>query len=278
MDQVMERTEYELGDLFDADDSVIEQALRTLADADLLLAAIIINTQPIYPGADEQRTAGRLADLLTNSKSVGGAAQLSQVVFEVVRPWYILEAVAVRTEADFSGVQDGTYEKVRLVVSHIAALPYGAHVINAAINAEKRTINAGWGRTKSSTSLMEVLAAHSNDAALLAGLLQHNRVEVSKVVVERLVELGARDELDTIATTGRLGLGFADSMARVIIANTSHVVKRSLAEKSDLSFIYRAAAMSHLSTEEIQEIVETSEHENVKNSAREELLRRDSLS
>jgi hypothetical protein len=69
------------GDLFGPDERAIKTALETLGDGDLLLAAIVINTQPIYPGTDERLTAIRLADIFAHAKTPSGASQIAYALF-----------------------------------------------------------------------------------------------------------------------------------------------------------------------------------------------------
>ena len=79
-------------DLFDS--RTRQAALNELPDGDLLIAAVLCNAEPIYPGQDEINVATQLAELILHTRTEGSLAQVLKESLKLVRPSLVLAALA----------------------------------------------------------------------------------------------------------------------------------------------------------------------------------------
>ncbi len=78
-------------DLFDP--HTRQAALNELPDSDLLIAAVLCNAEPIYPGQDEINTATQLAELVLHTRTEGALSQVLKESLKVVRPAQVLASI-----------------------------------------------------------------------------------------------------------------------------------------------------------------------------------------
>jgi hypothetical protein len=267
----------DLADIFSTDQNTSLEAVGVLPDEDLFFAALIINTQPIPFGRGEEDTATKLAQLCAHARTEPWAAQIAHAAFELVRPWFIVRALAYATGLDSVEVEaqykaGNGYDMVGAHVDHIAALPHGHVFIHEAMYAEYRRIISG-RQTHDDHTLLMRLVRHATDVEALRSYMCGAGKKVALVVLQRFVELGAQAEIDEIALNPG-GFFHTDQGPRLAIANASKSVVEELAVRSNFSFIYRRAAMDRLTDTELTDIAINSEHENVRNSANEVLSAR----
>lgn len=277
------QTDATLGDLFEADEAALRTALETLGDDDLLLAVLVINTQPIYPGTDERNTAHRLADIYAHAKTSGGASQIACVLFEHVRPDLVMVGLCEKTGVPASVINEmkrtAGVDLIKFYADHVAALPFGQTFINAALSAEMRRIRY-IRHAEPSTSLVTGLLKYADDINVVKEAAWFTRRDITVPAMGRLIELGATEAIDELLQdSGTLSLRLQrhDDASRAI-AHASRAVQRSLANTTNLGFVYRQAAAAHLSDAELLHIAESSSHDNVRNSANRELALRGVIS
>jgi hypothetical protein len=276
-------TDATLGDLFEADEAALRTALETLGDDDLLLAVLVINTQPIYPGTDERNTAYRLADIYAHAKTSGGASQIACVLFEHVRPDLVMVGLCEKTGVPASVIAEMKrtvgVDLIKFYADHVAALPFGQTFINAALSAELRRIRY-IRHAEPSTALVKGLLNHADDIDIVKEAAWFTRRDITIPAMGRLIELGATEAIDELlqdSGTLSLRLQHHDEASRAI-AHASRAVQRNLAKSPNLGFVYRQAAAAHLSDAELLHIAESTAHDNVRNSANRELALRGVIS
>ena len=262
------------GDLFGPDERAIQAALEALGDGDLLLAAIVINAQPIYPGNDERLTAIRLADIFAHAKTPSGASQIAYALFEHVRPDLVMVGLCLKT-----GVSDKeitvvgrTGDLPSFYAQHILGLPNHQVFFNAALAAEVRRTRTIFSKHVSTGLIIELLK-HSDDVNVVLEAAKFRDSDVPMPALERLVELGAFEEIDALVRDeNSLGVRYKnDTHCKFAISHASKETHLMLAKSHNLGFIYRQEATRHLSSAELLHIAEGSRHENVRNSANREL-------
>jgi hypothetical protein len=267
----------DLADIFSKDHNISVEAIRVLPDDDLFFAALIINAQPIPFGRGEEDVAEKFSLLCAHASTESWASQITHTVFELVRPWFIVRALARVTGLDTDAVEarykaERGYDMVGAHVDHIAALPFGHVFIHEAMYAEHRRVITD-RQTHDDHTLLMRLVRHASDTEALRSYMLGAGKKVAFEVLQRFVELGAQAEIDEIALNP--GAFFhTDQGSRLAIANASKAVAQELAARSYFSFIYRRAAMERLTDEEVTDIAVNSEHENVRNSANEVLSAR----
>ena len=261
------------GDLFGPDERAIKTALETLGDGDLLLAAIVINTQPIYPGTDERLTAMRLADIFAHAKTPSGASQIAYALFEHVRPDLVMVGLCLKT-----GVSDKvitvigkTRDLPSFYAQHILGLPNHQVFFNAALAAEIRRTRTILSKHVSMGLLIELLK-HSDDVNIILEAAKFHDNEVSVPALKRLIDLEASEAIDSLVRDGSFSSRYkTDTHCKLAISHASKETHLMLAKSHNLGFIYRREATRHLSSTELLHIAEGSRHENVRNSANREL-------
>jgi hypothetical protein len=270
------------GDLFEGDAAAVEAALSSLGDDDLLLAVLVINTQPIYPGLDERNTAVRLADIFAHAKTPGGASQIAYALFEHVQPRLIVAGLCQKTNLDqppLGGLNEaGTAELISLYAEHIMTLPFGRVLINAALAAEIRRYRS-IRNSEPSGALISGLLPYTDDIDVVTEAAHITRSTFTVRALERLIALGATDAIDELVGDGSsLSVRYHQhATCGLAIAHSSKAVKLRLAKKSNLSYVYRQAAAECVSSVELLEIAAGSPHQNVRDSANRELALRKEL-
>lgn len=245
-----------LSDLVGSNETRKKEALATLPDEDLMFAVMVINSRPIYPGNDLKNTALELAQLFLHCKSTMGAVQVSSVLFEVVDPASLVKALAVALSPASSNPRDSLSDKLDL----ISSLTHSNAFFDAALRAELL-------KTVSQHDLLVSLVKLSSDTATIAVLASSSRSQVAKAALHRLVELGAITHLDELFDNGS-PFFYEDSTARLVIRSVSKNRVLDLASDPNCSFIYRDEAMSLLEPLEVQEIMDSTKHLNVRESAK----------
>ncbi len=259
-----------LADLVGENEDRKEAALRVLPDADLLFAALIINSNPVYPGPDMANAARNLALLMANAKSYLGASQIAQAAFEVIEARHVISCLC-----DVSGLpakvlaktaEGSSLSLVEIKVQHVANLPHGAALIDAALHAESKRISLV-KLGSPNLALLTALAGVSGDLTMLSHLASQVNATISEAALSRLVNLKATSHLDDLLDAGRVFFHH-DSTARLVIKNVSKDKAAEIASDPNCSFIYRDEAMRQLDKETIEGILAASVHLNVQESAR----------
>jgi hypothetical protein len=269
----------DLADLFSSDEHVRLEAHRVLPDADLLFAALMIDAEPVpfgY-GAEAQNRADRLAQLCASAKTLGGAGQIARVASESCRPWFLLQGIAKFGGLDVQDVEnryrtERSFDNVGAYASYVASMSFGPAFVNAVLNAEIRYIRGGKQITDQHTLICK-LVKHETDTELIFSTLRGLGQMVAAASIERLIELQATDCIDRIAENPA-SFFLKDKWVRLIIANASFEYAETLATTSNLSFIYRRAAMERLNDEQVTDVAASSPHQNVRDSANEVLKMR----
>jgi hypothetical protein len=275
-------TDATFGDLFEGDETAIEAALTSLGDDDLLLAVLVINTQPIYPGTDERNTAYLLANIFAHAKTAGGAAQIAYALFEHVQPRLVVAGLCHSTgleQPKLGGLNEaGTLDVTKLFAEHINALPFGQALINSALAAELRRVRS-IRHAEPSTALVVGLLPYADDIDTVTQAAQFIGGGIPATALERLIELGATAVIDDLVGDGAsLGIRYRhDAPCRLAVANASNAVQLRLAKQTNLGYVYRQEATKHLSSAELLEIATGSPHQNVRDSANRELALRKEL-
>jgi hypothetical protein len=244
-----------LSDLVGSNEARKQEALATLPDEDLMFAAMVINSRPIYTGTDLKNTALELAQLFLHCKSTMGAVQVASVIFEVVDPMSLLKALAP------SNSSDSLSDKL----DSISGLTHSVAFFDAALRAGMKK-DAMQRAGASHDHFLMSLVKLASDTASIAVLASSGRSQVTKVALHRLVELGATNYLDDLFDNGS-PFFFEDSTARLVIRNVSKSRVLNLASDPNCSFIYRDEAMSLLDPLEVQEIMDSTKHLNVRDTA-----------
>lgn len=250
-----------LSDLVGSNETRKKEALATLPDEDLMFAVMVINSRPIYPGNDLKNTALELAQLFLHCKSAMGAVQVSSVLFEVVDPASLVKALAVALSPASSNSRDSLSDKLDL----ISSLTHSNAFFDAALRAELK--RGALLKTVSQHDLLVSLVKLSSDTATIAVLASSSRSQAAKAALHRLVELGAITHLDELFDNGS-PFFYEDSTARLVIRSVSKNRVLDLASDPNCSFIYRDEAMSLLEPLEVQEIMDSTKHLNVRESAK----------
>lgn len=271
------------GDLFGADETALNTALEKLGDDDLLFAVLVINTQPVNSGTAERTTARRLAEIFAHAKTPGGASQIAQELFRNIRPGLVIESLCEKTGVSEEAINEAKravgVDLIKFYADHIAALPFGQAFISAALSAEMRRVRVT-RHPESSNSLVRGFLQLSGDINVVKEAAWFTRHDIAVPAMDRLIELGATGVLDELVLdSGTLVLRIQrHDDARRVIAHVSKATQRSLAVASNLGFVYRQAAASHLRDADLLHIAESTVHDNVRNSANRELALRGVIS
>jgi hypothetical protein len=118
-------------DLFDP--RTRQAALNELPDGDLLIAAVLCNAEPIYPGQDEINTANELAELVLHTRTEGSLSQVLTESLKVVRPSHVLAGIV-----KLSGY-DGSQSDKAAQIAFLRYLPRGRHICDTFLEAMKPT-------------------------------------------------------------------------------------------------------------------------------------------
>lgn len=269
-----------LADLIGDNETRKQAALAALPDEDLMFAAMVINSEPIYPGVDMKKVAADLAALFLNCKSSMGASAVASVLFEVLGPSSLVSALCVATGMDSSqrarrASAENEVSSHNVEVRHILSVPHGQVFVDAALCAEYQRMSKVV-RGEYYTGLLMALIKGGTDQAVLSLLAGSSRRPVSNAALCRLVELGAVSYLNDLFDAGQVFF-HGDTTVRLVIDCVSHDRVLALASDHNCSFIYRDAAMRRLSRSEVQEILDSSGHRNVRESAELVLSSKDAL-
>jgi hypothetical protein len=251
-----------LSDLVGSNESRKREALAILPDEDLMFAVMVINSRPIYPGTDLENTALELARLFLHCKSTMGAIQVASVLFEVVDTSSLVKALAAAHSPSSSNARESLSDKL----NSVSGIAHSNAFFDAALRAEMKRVTSQRLGT-SQEDLLISLVKLSSDTASIAVLASSIRSQVSKAALHRLVELGATNHLDDLFDNGS-PFFYEDSTARLVIRNVSKSRVLGLASDPNCSFIYRDEAMRLLDPLEVEEIMGSTEHLNVRESAK----------
>lgn len=107
-------------DLFDP--RTRQAALNELPDGDLLIAAMLCNAEPIYPGQDEINVANQLAELVLHTRTEGSLSQVLNEALKLVRPSQVLAGIV-----KLSGYAGSQVDKAAQI-EFLLDLPRGRHI------------------------------------------------------------------------------------------------------------------------------------------------------
>lgn len=269
----------DFADLFSSDQNARLEAHSVLSDSDLLFAALIIDAEPEPSGygVEAQQRADKLAQLCASAKTLGGAGQISCIAAAACRPWFLLQGIAKFGGLDVQDVEnryrtEPGFDNVGAYANYVAAMTFGSAFVHAVLNAEIRYLRGGRQITDQHTLLCKLLK-HETDTDLIFSTMKGLGQKVASTSIERLIKLQATDCIDRIAENpGSFFLH--DKWVRLVIEKASFEYAETLATTSDMSFIYRRAAMERLNDEQVTDVAASSPHQNVRDSANEVLKMR----
>lgn len=155
------------------------RALRELSDADLLLAAVICNSEPIHPGLDEQRAARELCEYVTNA-----TPQSQDVLLREALRW-ISPSVLLPVLAELDGYDSSSPPHDHL--SHLLDSKWRETCITI---VSERLVRCTWLSHNDVTLLVSLIPLVSNTDVLNAASKLRNS-DVSTRALHRLAELAA---------------------------------------------------------------------------------------
>jgi hypothetical protein len=269
----------DFADLFSSDKNARLEAHSVLSDSDLLFAALMIDAEPEPSGygVEAQNRADRFAQLCASAKTLGGAAQISCIAASACRPWFLLQGIAKFGGLDVQDVEnryrtEPGFDNVGTYANYVASMTFGNAFVHAVLNAEIIYLRGGRQVTDQHTLICR-LVKHADDTDLIFSTMKGLGQKVASTSIERLVELQATDYIDRVAENpGSFFLH--DKWVRLVIENASFEYAETLATTSQLSFIYRRAAMERLNDEQVTDVAASSPHQNVRDSANEVLKMR----
>jgi hypothetical protein len=158
-------------------------ALAVLSDDELLLAAVIANSQPIHPGADEHRTAVELCEYAINA-TPEGRYRVIQEALRWVRPSILLPALA---QLDGLSPSSATHDHLSQLLDSS-----WAEVIISLVPA--RIVSAPLPLSADIDSLLYLLPHCTDEETLLKAASLHHE-SVRDRAHQRLIELQASSAL-----------------------------------------------------------------------------------